>query len=424
MLRFNYVPYPLWRRYLPAPLGLLTRPLWRWLYPADAEIHPPATARQMARFMARWGLLGEMSEEDARRRMAEHPTTVEMTRGDALPQPAPSRLIRLPAQWEPMEAIILTWPVYYPPLWPLYASMVEAIAPVARVTINIARPTFANGVELYLMQHSTSDLKQVQFLYMPTDDIWVRDYGPIVGLDESGQQVVVHATYDPLPHYPQSQDNAMPTRWAAHHEIPVRALDLHAEGGNIWSDGAGTLLMSDEFQRRDSSLTVDSMLAALHKVFLFDKLIVTPHLQEEETGHIDLLVKLAGTQTVLVTEPGDSLNTERLRQTGELLRQETNARGYPYQVFELPALPQYFNWGLFSIWRSYTNSLTVNGRVLVPIYGESTDERALEIYQQAMPDYTIIPINCKVGINGGGAVHCMTKEVPRAGNHHSKDETS
>lgn len=414
MLRFNYAPYPLWRRALPTPLSWLTRPLWRWLYPVDAELHPPTTARQMAHFLARWRLLGDMDEDEARRRMSEQPIPVEMTRGDALPPAAPPGLIRLPAQWEPLEAIILTWPVYYPPLWSLYARMVEAITPVAQVTINIPRPTFASGIALYLAQHSTSDLDKVRFLYLPTDDIWVRDYGPIIGLDSSGQQVVVDSIYDPLPNYPQAQDNAMSLRWAAHHEIPACTLDLHTEGGNLWSDGAGTLLMSDEFQRRDSTLTMDDMLAALHRVFQFDKLIITPHLQEEETGHIDLLVKLADAQTVLVTEPGDSLNTERLRQTGELFRQQTNAGGEPYHVIELPALPQYFNWGLFSVWRSYTNALTVNGRVLVPTYHEPADAHALEIYQQAMPDFTIIPIDCKVSINGGGAVHCLTKEIPRA----------
>src|SRR5690606_28186092 len=133
-----------------------------------------------------------------------------------------------------------------------------------------------------------------------------------------------------------------------------------------------------------------------------------------ETGHVDLLVKLADAQTVLVTEPGDSVNNERLRQTGELFRKTTNARGQHYNVLELPGLPQYFNWGLFSIWRSYTNALTVNGRVLVPVYGEKTDETALRVYEQAMPQHEIIPIDCRVGINGGGSVHCMTKEVPRA----------
>ncbi len=414
MLRFNYIPYPLWRRRLPGPLGVITAPFLRWFYPVTADRQPPATPRQMAQMMARWKLLQGLDEAEARQYLNDQPATVEMTRADLAPQPAPAGLVRLPAQWEPMETIILSWPVLYPPLWELHAAMVEAITPVAQVTINVPRPTYASAIKLFLEKRGVADLGKVRFLYLPTDDIWVRDYGPFVGLGSAGQQVAVCAIYDPLPNYPQDQDNAMPLRWAAHNEIPVQELALHTEGGNIWSDGQGTLIMSDEFQRRDHQMQLADVLAALHGVFDFDKLIVTPHLLEEETGHVDLLVKLADAETVLVTEPGDSVNNERLRQTGELFRKETNARGQRYEVMELPGLPQYFNWGLFSIWRSYTNALTVNGRVLVPVYGEKTDETALRIYEQAMPQHEIIPIDCRVGINGGGSVHCMTKEVPQA----------
>jgi agmatine deiminase len=412
MLQFNYVPYPLWRRRI-GPANRLLRPLWRWIYPVEAEDRPPVTARQMAQFMKRWGLLGDLSEAEARQRITDDPAAVEMTRADAQPQPAPDMPVRLPAQWEPMETVILSWPVFYPPLWAQFAQMVEAILPVCGVTILVPRPTFASGVRLYLEAQSGVRRAQVRFIYLPTDDIWVRDYGPFVGLDDDGQLVAVHATYNPLPQYPQTLDNAMPERWAAHNEIPARPLRLHTEGGNVWTDGAGTLIMSDEFQRRASQLSVDDLLAALHEVFRFDKLIITPHLNEEETGHVDLLVKLADARTVLVTEPGDSINTDRLRRAADLFRRETNASGQPYRVVELPALPQYFNWGLFSIWRSYTNALTVNGRVLVPTYDVPADEKALMIYEETMPGYEIMPINCRLGINGGGAVHCMTREIPR-----------
>jgi agmatine/peptidylarginine deiminase len=129
---------------------------------------------------------------------------------------------------------------------------------------------------------------------------------------------------------------------------------------------------------------------------------------------VDLLVKLADAQTVFVTEPGESINLEKYVQTVALFESETNARGIPYQVRQLPFLPPYFNWGLYPIWRSYTNSLTVNGRVLVPVYGEKADERALAVYADTLPHYEIIPIDCKLVINGGGAVHCLTKEIPQA----------
>jgi agmatine deiminase len=174
--------------------------------------------------------------------------------------------------------------------------------------------------------------------------------------------------------------------------------------------------MSDRFERLGLRFSRKEMTQALHRVFKFDKLIVTPHLQEEATGHVDLLLKLVDAETALVTAAGDSINTERLAETASLLREETNARGIPYHVLELPFLPPYYNWAIYPIWRSYTNALTVNGRVLVPVYGERADEKALQIYQLALPHYSIIPIDCRLAINGGGAVHCLTKEVPSTKN--------
>jgi agmatine deiminase len=412
--RFRYIPYPLWRRRWPVPgVQFVLRQLCRPFYPVAADASPPATPRQMARYLARWRLLGDRDESDAHRCLNENPASVELTRADQETLPAPDAPVRLPAQWEPVEAVIVTWPVLYPPLWALYAQLVEAIAPVAQVQICVPRPTWASGIRFYLEPREV-DLSRVRFLYLPTDDIWVRDYGPFVGLDAGGKRMVVHARYNPLPNYPQTLDDAMPARWAAHLDIPARALPLYTEGGNLWSDGAGTLLMSSEFQRHDPSLTHDDLLRHLHGVFDFDKLIIVPHLVEEETGHVDLVIKLADAQTALVTAPGASINTPNLAQAAYILRHATNARGQPYHVRELPALPPYYNWGVYPIWRSYTNALTVNGRVLVPVYGEQADETALAVYSDTLPDYTIIPIDCRIVINGGGAVHCLTKEVPRA----------
>jgi agmatine deiminase len=48
------------------------------------------------------------------------------------------------------------------------------------------------------------------------------------------------------------------------------------------------------------------------------------------------------------------------------------------------------------------------------VYGEQADETALAVYSDTLSDYTIIPIDCRIVINGGGAVHCLTKEVPHA----------
>jgi agmatine deiminase len=135
----------------------------------------------------------------------------------------------------------------------------------------------------------------------------------------------------------------------------------------------------------------------------------------EGTGHVDVFVKLATPDTVLVTEPRSIVNGRRLAEAAEVLRASRNAAGCSYRVVTLPSVPAYCNWGVSRIWPSYTNALTVNQRVLVPTYGlPERDAAALAVYRQVMPDHEIIGVNARIAANAGGTIHCLTMQIPAA----------
>lgn len=389
---------------------LLERALQRY-YPVQEDLRPVPTVNDVAGYLLRFGLMPHADEQSLRQRLKDQPAPVTFVALDHKPaytdQPA-----RLPAQWEPMERIMLSWAVNFPPLWEMHAQMAESISQVANVQINVTHPIWATAICMYLTERGKAQLNRVQFYHLPTDDIWIRDYGPFVALDERGERVAVTQIYDPLPNYPQTRDNAMPERWAAHEGMSVLPMDFHGEGGNVWSDGKGTLLMTNQAYRLNPDLTRDSLLRMLHAAFKFEKLLLLPRLRVEETGHVDLVIKLANEDTVLLSAPPAMLTTDRIQSARRQLQRETNARGQRYNIALLPTPPLYLNWFGYPIRRSYTNALTVNQSVLVPVYGVHTDEQALKAYEDAMPNYRIVPIDSAVGANGGGAVHCMTKEVP------------
>ena len=65
----------------------------------------------------------------------------------------------------------------------------------------------------------------------------------------------------------------------------------------------------------------------------------------------------------------------------------------------------------------YTNSLILNDHVFVPVTGNSHDNEAIAVYQQAMPGYTIVPImqSSYTPWQSTDALHCRTHELADLG---------
>ena len=433
--RFEQVIYPLWRRSMPRWIEPLASQVFRQRYPAYLDDGALQDAWQAARFLLDWHIwpgseaesqlnstrpgtsqyLSSQSPADLQA-LADAIDSSQPDISTAPLQAAPGLYhgggLRIPAQWEAQQRVIVRFGTLYPWIWPMHARMIEAISQVAECEVLVESLIWAQVIHTYLVTRDRTRLAQLKFTVLPTDDIWVRDYGPIVCQSPAGAPVAVDATYAVLPHYPQADDNAMPRRWAAHHHMPVRPLDLFTEGGNLWSDGQGTLIMSAQIFYSNPYFTRETLEDYLHEVFDYHTLIVTPRLTLEETGHVDLLTKLADSETILLSAAESFTTQGALRETRRILQQARNAAGQHYNIVELPTPGLLLNWGTYTIRRAYTNALTVNGTVLVPTYAIAADDVALRTYQQHMPGVSVVPIDASRGAYGGGAVHCMTKEVP------------
>jgi len=395
-------------------MKLVTEPLYQQLFPVHEDRNPPQTPIEMAEYLVKWGIMPGALLDTLGRSLINMQLHLEFVDRHGTPPQHDGSPLRIPAQWERSERILISWGRFYPDLWPMHAQMVEAVSQVAVVELLLPTEMWARAVAVYLDWRGIAKMDNVHFLILRTDDIWIRDYGPIIGIDDSGRRVALNPIYDVLPMYPQADDDGMNSRWAAHHQIPVQSIDLHTEGGNLWSDGQGTLIMSSQIFYSNPYFNRDSLEQYLHRFIKFEKLIITPRLTLEETGHVDLLVKLASEDLIFVSRAESPSTIEVMRKAKRLFQRETNASGQAYRVVELPTPGLYLNWFVYTIRRAYTNALTVNGRVLVPVFGIPQDEVALRIYEDHMPGYEIVPIHSAVGINGGGAVHCMTKEIPVA----------
>ena len=61
---------------------------------------------------------------------------------------------------------------------------------------------------------------------------------------------------------------------------------------------------------------------------------------------------------------------------------------------------------------TYLNFYIANKIVLVPIFNDTKDKIALNIFKKNFKSRKIIPINCSELIWGFGAIHCMTQQEP------------
>jgi agmatine deiminase len=412
-IQLGYAAKPWWKFKRYQRFNGILMPVCRRFYPVGADVFPPAGIDALTQWMERWGLLPSHLPRAVARRQLEAlaSSPVETVKAGGIPDGASSEILRLPAEWEPSEAVVITWPVLYPGFWDFYRNLVAAITPVARVDVLIPHAIYAPAVLAYLGEGWHDD-RRLRLLVTASDDIWVRDYGPLTCIDKDARRVMVDAIFDP-PEMLFANDDSFPVRYAAHQGCASRHLALHLEGGNLWSDGRGTVITTEGLYARNFPMSPDEVRQRLLEGLGAETLIVLPPLRMEGTGHVDVFVKLATPDTVLVTEPRSIVNGRRLAEVAEVLGASRNAAGCSYRVVALPSVPAYCNWGVSRIWPSYTNALTVNQRVLVPTYGlPGRDDAALAVYRLVMPDHEIIGIDARVAANAGGAVHCLTMQVP------------
>jgi agmatine deiminase len=412
-IQLGYAAKPWWKFEHLQRFNRILTPVCRRFYPVDADMAPPADIDALAHWMQRWRLLpARLPHAEAQRQLealASRPA--ETVKAEGVPDRAAGEILRLPAEWEPSEAVVIAWPVLYPGLWAFYRDLVAAIAPAARVDVLIPHAIYTPAVLMYLGEGWHDD-RRLRFLVTATDDIWIRDYGPLTCIGRDGQRIMVDAIFDPPP-APFANDDSFPIRYAAHQGIAGRHLALHLEGGNLWSDGQGTIITTEGLYARNHPMPHNDVRRQLLEGLGAERLIVVPPLRMEGTGHADVFVKLAAPDTVLVTEPRSIINGRRLTEVAEVLRASRNAAGCSYRVLPLPSVPAHVNWGVSRIWPSYANALTVNRRVLVPAYGlPERDAAAIAVYREVLPDHEIIGIDARVAANAGGTIHCLTMQIP------------
>ena len=237
----------------------------------------------------------------------------------------------------------------------------------------------------------------VNWVNLENGSIWIRDYGPLPIVSDSGKVGSVDLRY----YHQRIYDDAIPTKLGNLWNITTYRAPLDFEGGNFMSDTVGNCFASEGLLWYNG--VGQSQLTKYFQDYIgCEDLHIVKTLENEGTTHLDMQMKLTSDTTVIVGEYGSNQDYANYKITNE------NAAMFEdlgYQVVRMP-MPSNSD-GNF---RTYINSLFVNGVNMVPTYSidKAKEAEAMQIWAQVMPAWQHIPFNSDDVISWAGAIHCIT----------------
>ena len=323
----------------------------------------------------------------------------------------PDSIVYTPAEFDSVTGVIFAWEAYPT----LLTNLIKEVAEDDTAWVVVDNTSEQNSVSNTL-SNANVNMDRVVFQVIETNSVWVRDYGPWWIIEPENSLAIIDLVYN----RPRPLDDTYPESAAGYFGINYYGLGLIEAGGNMLLDGQGAVIVSnvifDGSQGFDPTLTQDQLEQYFLDYFGVHKVIVTPHLINDGTGHIDMFVKLINDSTIIVGEyenqsAGYPGNYDICNQVASQLANETNGAGRPFNIVRMP-MPPYNN----GITYTYINSLIVNNKVLVPIYGISTefanDDSVLALYETIMPGVEAVGFDCNQIIPANGAIHCIAMKVP------------
>lgn len=326
----------------------------------------------------------------------------------------------MPPEWAPHVRCWMAWPCRQD-LWgenfeaacDAYAEVAEAIAEFEPVTM------IARGDEVAAVSMRTGN--KVATLPLPHDDSWMRDNGPTFVIDGQGNVAGVDWVFNSWgeKYKPFDQDAAVAEVLLDRLKIKRYAAPLVLEGGAIHVDGEGTCLTTEQCllnPNRNKALGRAEIEQALHDYLGVSKVIWLPRglVDDETDGHIDNIACFARPGAVLAltaSDPNDA-NHEILKANLEILKSATDAKGRQLEVIEVEQPKARYDSRGRRLGCSYINFYIANGGIVMPVFEDPNDQKAIDIIGQAFPGRRVVALPGLDIVQGGGGIHCITQQQP------------
>jgi len=322
----------------------------------------------------------------------------------------------IPAEWAPQSAIWVGWPrlieEWGEAFEPARAEIARFIARVsARLPVRVAvgdnaakAAALAHGIPAGLIRG------------VPIGDIWLRDTGPVFAIGPRGElRANVFAFNGWGGKFDMPADRETGAAVAAAEGVAPRSHPFILEGGAVDHDGQGTVLTTREcllnanrngWSEAEAEVALQRALGARRIIWLERGLA-----HDHTDGHIDNIARFIGPGRVVCQAPAgrDVPQAERLAEAEAELR----AAGLDVVMIPSPGRVETADGHILPA--SHMNFVFAAGDVYLPVYGGASGRAAAAALAEALRSWRVVPLGSRAILQGGGSFHCITCNVPAAG---------
>jgi agmatine deiminase len=308
----------------------------------------------------------------------------------------------------------------------VYAEIARVLATYERVEILCHDEGVRAACLEQLAAHGVTS--NVRTHLVPTDRVWLRDSAPTFVHDDTGGVHLMNWGFNAWAKYPNYARDAEvgraieritrlprvePTRPDTHERLVL-------EGGGIETDGAGTLLVTEEWllsdvQVRNPGLDRDGYerafrdyLGARETIWLGEGCV-----GDDTHGHVDDVARFVAPGVIVLAYEEDPADDENHRRSVENMRrlELAGAATGALKVVRIP-YPRAVTMNGERLPASYANFYIANGVVLVPTFNDQKDRIALNVIAELMPNRHVVGVHAVDLVWGFGTLHCLTQQQP------------
>jgi len=343
-----------------------------------------------------------------------------------------SKGYRMPAEWAKHEATWLSWPKN-PLTFPeevigevegVFARMISALSHGELVKV-LVEDEAMEGRMLRMSEDAGADIRRVRPMRIKSSDVWIRDYGPtfLVHARKRAKAAVKWrfnawgGKYDDLLYDDVAGEDVVRSA-----KVPVFRPGIVMEGGSIDVNGLGSVLTTEQcllnknrnphLDRRGIEGYLEEYVGAPNVIWL------RSGIEGDDTdGHVDDFARFVGPDRVLCSHSQSraTSNGAVLKVNLDILRRSVDQGGRKMKVDKLPMpRPLWLEEEQRYLPASYANFYIGNGCVLLPVFKDRNDRKAIGLLADAFPDREVVPIYAAELVYGYGGIHCVTQQEPLA----------